>query len=85
MNLEITDEWLLSFDKTPEPSGYITPRERASVALAGLTPSEEITLSDRDYELFTKIMTEEREPTELALRGAAEFRAGTMEGTHYFW
>lgn len=33
MKLEITDEWLLSFDeKTPEPSGYITPRERAEVA-----------------------------------------------------
>jgi hypothetical protein len=33
MKLEITDEWLLSLDeKTPEPSGYITPRERAEVA-----------------------------------------------------
>ncbi len=33
MKLEITDEWLLSFDeKIPEPSGYITPRERAEVA-----------------------------------------------------
>ncbi len=33
MKLEITDEWLLSFDEsTPEPSGYITPRERAEVA-----------------------------------------------------
>lgn len=33
MNLEITDEWLLSFDdKTLEPSGYITPQERADVA-----------------------------------------------------
>ena len=30
MKLEITDEWLLSFDvETSEPSGYITPRERA--------------------------------------------------------
>jgi hypothetical protein len=33
MKLEITDEWLLSFDdKTPEPSGYVTPNERAEMA-----------------------------------------------------
>lgn len=33
MKLEITDEWLLSFgEETPEPSGYITPRERADAA-----------------------------------------------------
>ena len=46
---------------------------------------ELIVLSDRDYELFTKIMTEEHEPTELALRGAAGFMSGTMEGPRYRW
>ena len=45
----------------------------------------EIVLSDRDYALFEEIMTQEHEPTELALRGAAEFMSGTMEGSRYRW
>jgi len=56
--------------------------ERAEEVLAR---HDQIVLSDRDYELFTKIMTEEHEPTELALRGAAEFMSGTMEGSRYRW
>lgn len=33
MNLEITAEWLKSFDEDiPEPTGAITPRERAELA-----------------------------------------------------
>ena len=52
---------------------------------ADLELPNQIVLSDRDYELFTKIMTEEHEPTELALRGAAGFMSGTMEGPRYRW
>ena len=32
MKLDITAKWLMSFDATPEPSGYSTPRDRTTLA-----------------------------------------------------
>ena len=54
-------------------------------AEAVLSRHEQIILSDRDYELFMQIMTADTEPTALAMREAAEFKAGQMEGTRYRW
>jgi len=33
MKLNISAEWLTSSDATPEPSGYVTPRDRAELTL----------------------------------------------------
>lgn len=39
---------------------------------------EEIVLSERDYKQFVAIMTSDSEPTEVAKREAAEFKAGKV-------
>ncbi len=56
--------------------------ERAEEVLARY---DQIVLSDRDYELFTQMMTAETEPTEIARQEAAEFREGQQEGSRYRW
>ena len=58
---------------------------QAEVVLEELTLTGAIVLSDRDFERFEKIMAADSEPTELAMRGAAEFRTGKIEGSRYYW
>ncbi len=50
-----------------------------------LERQERILLSDRDFERFVKMMTAEAAPTETALREAAEFNQGKMDGSRYHW
>jgi uncharacterized protein (DUF1778 family) len=50
-----------------------------------LERQERILLSDRDFERFVQLMTAEAAPTETALREAAEFNQGKMDGSHYQW
>lgn len=56
--------------------------ERADEILAR---NERIELSERDYQLFVKIMTADSEPTAIALKEAAEFSKGQFEGGGYRW
>ena len=44
-----------------------------------------IQLSDRDFERFVQMMTADTEPTETALREAAIFNQGQMDGPRYRW
>jgi len=46
---------------------------------------EEIVLSERDYNQFVAIMTSGSEPTEIAKKEAAEFKAGKVDGARYRW
>lgn len=50
-----------------------------------LARQERILLSDRDFARFVELMTAEAEPTEVALREAAEFNQGKMDGSRYRW
>lgn len=50
-----------------------------------LERQERILLSDRDFERFVHLMTADAEPTETALREAAEFNQGQMAGSRYRW
>ena len=50
-----------------------------------LERQERILLSDRDFERFVQLMTAEAAPTETALREAAEFNQGRMNGSRYHW
>ncbi len=56
--------------------------ERAEEVLAR---QERILLSDRDFTRFVELMTAETAPTETALREAAEFNQGQMNGSRYQW
>ena len=46
---------------------------------------EYILLSDRDFDLFVKLMNSDKKPTKTAQREAAAFRRGRMEGSRYYW
>ncbi len=37
MKLNISAEWLMSSDATPDPTGFITPRDRAELKLRSET------------------------------------------------
>ena len=50
-----------------------------------LERQERILLSERDFERFVQLMASEAEPTETALREAAEFNQGKMDGSRYCW
>ena len=50
-----------------------------------LARQERILLSDRDFARFVVLMTAEADPTETALREAAEFNQGRMDGSRYHW
>ena len=50
-----------------------------------LERQERIALSERDFEQFVRLMTADAEPTETALREAAEFSQGHMDGPRYHW
>ena len=50
-----------------------------------LTRHEQIRLSDRDFDLFVQIMEGNTKPTRVAVREAAEFSQGRMEGSRYHW
>ena len=50
-----------------------------------LERQERILLSDRDFERFVQLMTSDAEPTETALREAAEFNQGQSDGSGYRW
>jgi uncharacterized protein (DUF1778 family) len=50
-----------------------------------LTRHEHILLSDRDFDLFVRIMTADSKPTRTAIREASEFSKGRIEGSRYHW
>jgi uncharacterized protein (DUF1778 family) len=61
--------------------------EKAMLASADavLERQKQIQLSDRDFERFAQMMSEDAEPTETALREAAEFNTGRLSGGRYQW
>ena len=46
---------------------------------------ERILLSDRDFDAFVRMMNAGAKPSKTALREAAEFSQGRMEGARYHW
>ena len=50
-----------------------------------LERQQRILLSDQDFERFVRVMTADAEPTETALREAAEFNQGQSDGSRYRW
>ena len=50
-----------------------------------LERQERILLSERDFERFAALMMADTEPTETALREAAEFNQGKKDGSRYRW
>ncbi len=57
----------------------------ASDYKAAFAAQAEVVLSDEDFVLFKSMMTADTEPTDIALREAAEFRTGKVDGPRYHW